>query len=151
MANIISLCAQNIKSIKNFIQCFSLANIVEETFDCFNCKYTKAYLEFLNYVLTLFMRFNKHSKISIHELLLECIRFLRILGANFLKCNILEMENLYNINVFDKNNVLSLESLAIGNKTKAIINKIRSVSENNRIREFYNNYKKFYQTAFTEK
>lgn len=97
------------------------------------------------------MRFNKHSKISIHELLPECIRFLRILGANFLKCNILKIENLYNINVFDKNNVLSLESIAIGNKTKAIIDEIRSVSENNRIREFYNNYKKFYQTAFIEK
>lgn len=71
--------------------------------------------------------------------------------TNFLKCNILEIENLYNINVFDKNNVLSLESIAIGNKTKAIIDEIRSVSENNRIREFYNNYKKFYQTAFIEK
>lgn len=41
----------------------------------------KAYLEFLDYVLTLFMRFNKRFKISMNELLLECIRFLRILGA----------------------------------------------------------------------
>lgn len=44
-------------------------SLIEEIFGYFNCKYTKAYLEFLNYILTLFMRFNKHFKISIQKLL----------------------------------------------------------------------------------
>lgn len=44
------------------------------------------------------------------------------------------MENLYDINVFDWNNVLSLELIVIenkSNKTKAIIDEIRNTSENN--------------------
>ncbi|XP_076237805.1 E3 SUMO-protein ligase KIAA1586 isoform X2 [Calliopsis andreniformis] len=131
-------------------------SIAEEIVTHFNSAYTKAYLEFLEYILTLFMRLNtrfQSSKISIHRLIPECVRFLRILGANFLKGDILEVENVHEIDALDENNVLPLESIVIGSRAQEIINEIRNTSnavEHDKIKDFYNNCKKFYQAAFVE-
>ncbi|XP_076674268.1 uncharacterized protein LOC143372179 isoform X2 [Andrena cerasifolii] len=117
------------------------------------CPYTKAYLQFLNYALNIFTRFNtvfQSSEVLVHCLLPECFRLLRSLGGNFIKREYIVAPNLHEIDVYNEGNLLPLQSIFIGEESVATINEIRSSnSENSQgIIDFYENIRKYYQSAF---
>ncbi|XP_034192381.1 uncharacterized protein LOC117609807 isoform X4 [Osmia lignaria lignaria] len=129
------------------------SNTATRIFDCFNCLYTKAYLQFLNYILQIFTHFNttfQSSIILVHRLIEECVRFLRLLGSNFLQPQCVET-NVQNANIYEENNLLPLEDIFIGTEAAITINEIRNINcadSNDKIVEFYRNIRKFYQCSF---
>lgn len=128
--------------------------IAKKIFHNFKCPYTKAYLQFLNYILRLITDFNmlfQSSEILIHCLLPECFRFLRCLGGHFIKPNYMEAPNLHEIDIYDENNIRPLEEIIIGEEALITLKETKNINtkdNNKKILEFYVNIKKFYQCAF---
>ena len=117
------------------------------------CPYTKAYVQFLNYALNIFTRFNtvfQSSGVLVHCLLPECFRLLRSLGGNFIKRECIVAPNSHEIDVYNEGNLLPLQSIFIGEECMATINEIRDSNSDNSqgIIDFYENIKKYYQSAF---
>ncbi|XP_076675389.1 E3 SUMO-protein ligase KIAA1586-like [Andrena cerasifolii] len=128
------------------------SKVVSRIFRNFNCLYTKAYVQFLNYVLNIFIGFNRlfqSSKFLLHCLLPECLRLLRLLGGNFIKSKYITAPNIHKIDVYNEANLVPIQKIFIGAESMTTINQIiNSNLEDEQIIEFYTNIKKFYQSAF---
>lgn len=121
-----------------------------------NNPYTKAYLEFLNYVLPTFNSFNKlfqSDKLLITSLATEAERFLRLLGLNFLKPEVILGELLYTCNAKHPSNLLPLIDIKIGAATEGTLNELNTSIDIDRrkdIEHFRLRCLQFYQVAFQE-
>ncbi|XP_076673658.1 uncharacterized protein LOC143371905 isoform X2 [Andrena cerasifolii] len=119
----------------------------------FNCPYTKAYVQFINYVLNIFTGINRlfqSSKVLIHCLLPESLRLVRLLGGNFIKSEYITAPNIHEIDVYNEANLLPMRTIYIGAEAMATINKITNskLQDEKQIIQFYTNIKNFYQSAF---
>ncbi|XP_076686770.1 uncharacterized protein LOC143378731 [Andrena cerasifolii] len=129
------------------------ADVAKRIFSSFNCPYTKAYLQFMDYILAIFTELNKllqSSKILVHRLLPECYRLLKTLGGNFLKSKYLKEPNIHKINVNNADNLLPLTKMFTGAGCMATLSKIANgnLEGNEDMMQFYTNIQKCYQSAF---
>lgn len=127
------------------------STIADNIFESFNNQFTKAYLQFLDFILSLIVKFNlifQSTNVLIHYMLPECHKFLRSLGINFIKAECLEMSNLYDIDIFNDSNLLPMEEIFIGEDALITISEIRNSDTADMITEFYANIKKFYQHVY---
>ncbi|XP_076663723.1 protein FAM200A-like [Andrena cerasifolii] len=128
------------------------SKVASKIFRNFNCLYTKAYVQFLNYVLNIFIGINAlflSSKVLLHCLLPECLRLLRSLGGNFIKSEYIAAPNIHEIDVYNEANLVPTRTIFIGAEAMTTINEIiNSTLDGDQHIEFYTNVKKFYQSAF---
>nr|XP_033339071.1 uncharacterized protein LOC117227703 isoform X2 [Megalopta genalis] len=115
--------------------------------------FTKVYLQFLDYILKKFAKFNllfQGSNILIHCILPESYRFLRFLGDTFIKPNCMRTDNILFIDIDDEDNLLPLQAIDISEKAKATISEIENKKEatSEEIVQFYSNVQTFYKTAY---
>nr|XP_008192464.1 PREDICTED: uncharacterized protein LOC103312773 [Tribolium castaneum] len=109
----------------------------------------KAYLYFLKYVLPIFNEFNmffQSKKSLLHLLYSECLRFLKFLGANFLKPEFLDETQIVNINVYHPDVLNDIEQINVGPEAFDLIKHF----DNNLRLQFKLNCVQFYQKAFSE-
>ncbi|XP_076673662.1 uncharacterized protein LOC143371906 isoform X2 [Andrena cerasifolii] len=129
------------------------SKIASKIFRNFNCPYTKAYVQFLNYVLNTFTGINRlfqSSKVLIHCLLPESLRLVRLLGGNFIKSEHITAPNIHEIDVYNEANLLPIRTIYIGAEAMATINEIinSTLEDDQQIIQFYTNIQIFYQSAF---
>ncbi|XP_017886546.1 uncharacterized protein LOC108628855 [Ceratina calcarata] len=129
-------------------------NSVTAIFNHLNCLYTKAYLNFLNYILKLIHQFNtlfQTDEVLIHCFMAECDRFLRVIAFNFMHPQIVDRDDLHLIDPCNVGNLLPIQSITIGHEAKNIIQELRTSGDDDkeiRITEFYQNCQQFYQELF---
>ena len=117
-------------------------------FSTFNCLYTKAYLQFMEYILSIFTELNKlfqSSKVLIHLLLPECYRLLKKLASNFVQSKYLKEPNIHKINVNNVDNLLPLANIFTGSEC---MDTLSEIEENEEMIKFYTKIQRCYQTAF---
>lgn len=129
-----------------------LDTLASKILDCMNSLYTKAYLQFLNYTLNIIKKFDEafqSSKILLHVLSADSIALLWQIGGNFIKSDILQNSNLTEIDVFDENNLLPLESMFLSEEVRKTVNEIRNTTDSHdKIIDFYKDCRKFYQLVY---
>ncbi|XP_076680772.1 uncharacterized protein LOC143375486 [Andrena cerasifolii] len=129
------------------------ADVAKRIYSSLNCPYTKAYLQFMDYILLIFIELNKllqSSKILVHRLLPECRRLLITMGGNFIKSKYLKQPNIHKINVSNEDNLLPLTKMFTGATCMDTLSKIANgnLEENEDMVQFYTNVKECYQSAF---
>lgn len=129
------------------------ADVAKRIFSSFKCPYTKAYLQFMDYILAIFIELNKllqSSKILVHRLLPECYRLLKTLGGNFVQSKYLKEPKIHKINVNNEDNLLPLKRMFTGAGCMMTLSKIANgnLEENEDVVQFYTNVRKCYQSAF---
>ncbi|XP_076666438.1 zinc finger protein 862-like [Andrena cerasifolii] len=130
------------------------SDLAVKIYDFMNCRFTKAYLEFLSYALDAIININKlfqTSNVVIHCLLSECYTLLRLLAGNFIKAEYIGRSDIHKIDVEKEENLLALETIYPGSNCVNTLSEIENSSgegDHEKITEFYRNVKKFYQSAF---
>lgn len=134
----------------------SLKKSSSEILPALRCLYTRAYFEFVNFALDIITKFNRifqTSGLLVHNLLRYCNKFLKEIGSNFLNYTIIEeAPNLHEVDPFESDNLLPLETMYIGSKAKSTLEEIKKQGTNDheqeKITKFLQNCQKFYQTAY---
>nr|XP_033331125.1 uncharacterized protein LOC117223097 [Megalopta genalis] len=122
----------------------------------FNCPYMKAYLEFLILPLGLITNFIatfQKNDFVIHNMLSVCLTLVRHLAGFFIKRDYVRMENIYELNIDDQDNLLTIEETYIGEDAICTMNEIRNrntMEDANKIKEFYETAQRFYKITFKE-
>nr|XP_033339076.1 SCAN domain-containing protein 3-like isoform X1 [Megalopta genalis] len=119
-----------------------------EIFVDLNSPYTKAYLEFLNYSLKIITRYNtifQSKQANISTMVEQCHDLLKDLGCNYLKLNIVHNVNLHEVDPYNEGNLLPLNEMNIGCKSKSTISEC---VKSEKVKQFYTNCQNFYQAAF---
>ncbi|XP_017893309.1 uncharacterized protein LOC108632933 isoform X2 [Ceratina calcarata] len=127
------------------------SNLARDILDRLNCKLTKAYLQFLSRMLSVTAKFNvifQSPKIPLHCLLIECNRYLRYIGNNFIKSNVIETEVLHEIDIVSERNLLPVDNIIVDSETRKSIQKLKNTQNAEEIKEFFGCIKKFYQTLY---
>ncbi|XP_076663229.1 uncharacterized protein LOC143366223 isoform X3 [Andrena cerasifolii] len=129
------------------------AGVAKRIFSSLNCLYTKAYLQFMDYILVIFTELSQlfqSSKVLVHRLLPECYRLLKTLGGNFLQSKYLKEPNIHKINVNNEDNLLPLTKIFTGARCMVTLSEIANgnLEENEDMVQFYSNVQKCYQSAF---
>ena len=128
------------------------SKVASKIFQYFNCPYTKAYVQFLNYVLNTFTgisRLFQSSVVLVHFLRSECLRLVRLLGGNFIKSEYIVAPNIHELDVYNEANLVPLRAIYIGAESMSTINEITNSNlDDEKIMQFYTNIKQFYQSAF---
>ncbi|XP_063229351.1 uncharacterized protein LOC134534752 isoform X2 [Bacillus rossius redtenbacheri] len=121
-----------------------------------NNPYTKAYLQFLNFVLPTFNSFNKlfqSDKVLIHCFANEAERFLRLLASNFLKPELILGDSLFTCNAKHPSNILPLIDIKIGAAAEETISDLKTRFDHDVSKDveyFRLRCLQFHQVAFQE-
>ena len=129
--------------------------VAEIIFNDLDNSFTKAYLQFLNFVLPDFNSFNaifQSDKVLITVLASECERFLRLIGSKFLKPAEIQSEKIFTCNPKLPSNFLPIEDIKLGGETESTLTEIsKNVKyRNSDILTFRTRCLRFYQVAFQE-
>ncbi|XP_033339072.2 uncharacterized protein LOC117227705 isoform X1 [Megalopta genalis] len=119
-----------------------------EILEDLNSSCIKAYLEFLNYTLKIITRYNtifQSKQTQISTMVEQCYDLLKDLGCNFLKLNIVHNVNLHEVDPYNEGNLLPLNEMNIGCKSKSTISEC---VKSEKVKQFYTNCQNFYQAAF---
>lgn len=94
--------------------------------------FTKAYIEFLDFILPSFNTFNalfQSKGIMLPAIIPECHRFMRLLCQKFLQPK--AFENILKVNPISPGNLLPLDNVEIGENARLTLSKLTTNSNNN--------------------
>nr|XP_033322899.1 uncharacterized protein LOC117218532 [Megalopta genalis] len=149
-----------LKQWSGLIDFFAEAKLSENTqlvsyiFNTMNNKFTKPYLQFLNFVLPIMNQFNvlfQSNDVLIHKLWSESTRLLKYLADLFLtQKSITTVRDLKTLDIKNNDNLLPLEEIHTDLESKETLQAMRETNEasEDEVKQFYKNLQKFYQTAF---
>ncbi|XP_017892308.1 uncharacterized protein LOC108632323 isoform X2 [Ceratina calcarata] len=135
---------------------FPAMTLEEGIFNRMNYPLTKAYLEFLNYVLRLSANFNalfQTNDIIVHSFYVECTKFLTLVASNFMQPEVIQRNDLCTIDPYNGEYLLPSNKINVGQGARRTLCEFTSSMEEGKqgkITAFYNNCLQYYQELFQQ-